>query len=181
MRVLAISGSVRRGSYNAALLRAAADCITDVEFVLWRGLPDLPAYDEDLDSVLAPPSVTALRQEIAKADAVLIATPEYNGSIPGALKNALDWVSRPFPANVLRKKRVAVVGASVGLFGAIGAQAELRKILKVIGADVLDAGLPVPSAHTAFTETGRLHDRDVEDALCEVVRDLLRLSMERAA
>ena len=181
MRVLAISGSVRRGSYNAALLRAAADCNTDLEFVVWRGLSDLPAYDEDLDSVPAPPSVTALRQEIARADAVLIATPEYNGSIPGALKNALDWVSRPFPANVLRKKRVAVVGASVGLFGAIGAQAELRKVLTVIGADVLDAGLPVPSAHTAFTETGRLHDREVEGTLCEVVRDLLRLSMERAA
>ena len=67
MRVLAISGSVRRGSYNAALLRAAADCNTDVEFVVWRGLSDLPAYDEDLDSVPAPPSVTALRQEIARA------------------------------------------------------------------------------------------------------------------
>jgi len=181
MRVLAISGSVRQGSYNAALLRAAADCMTDVEFVVWRGLADLPAYDEDVESSAVPPAVAALRQEIGGADAVLIATPEYNGSVPGALKNALDWVSRPFPANVLRQKRVAVVGASVGLFGAIGAQAELRKVLKVIGADVLAAGLAVPSAQTAFTENGRLRDRKVEGALCEVVRDLLRPPMERAA
>ena len=85
------------------------------------------------------------------------------------------------PANVLRNKRVAVVGASVGLFGAIGAQTELRKVLKVIGADVLEAGLSVPSAHTAFTETGRLRDPDLAGALCEIVRDLLPLSMERAA
>jgi chromate reductase len=181
MRLLAISGSVRHGSYNAALLRAAAECMADVELVVWRGLADLPAYDEDLDGRPAPPPVAALRQEIGRADAVLIATPEYNGSIPGALKNALDWVSRPFPANVLRKKRVAVVGASVGLFGAIGAQAELRKVLRVIGADVLEAGLSVPSVDTAFTETGRLRDREIAGALCEIVRDLLRPSLERAA
>jgi chromate reductase, NAD(P)H dehydrogenase (quinone) len=180
MRVLAISGSVRQGSYNAALLRAAAECMPAVEFVVWRGLADLPAYDQDVDSP-APPAVAGLRREIGSADAVLIATPEYNGSIPGALKNALDWMSRPFPANVLRKKRVAVVSASVGLFGAIGAQTELRKVLKVIGADVLEAGLSVPSAHTAFTETGRLRDPEFAGALCEIVRDLLELTMERAA
>ena len=181
MRLLAISGSVREDSYNAALLRAAAGCASAVEFVVWRGLADIPAYDEDLESLPAPLPAAALRQEIGRSDAVLIATPEYNGSIPGALKNALDWVSRPFATNALRGKRVAVVGASVGLMGALGAQADLRKVLKVIGADVLEAGLAVPSAHTAFTETGRLRDRELGSALCAIVRDLLQPSMERAA
>ena len=181
MRLLAISGSVRRDSYNTALLRAAAGCAAGVEFVVWRGLADVPAYDEDLESRPAPLPVAALRQEIGRSDAVLIATPEYNGSIPGALKNALDWVSRPFATNALRGKRVAVVGASVGLLGALGAQADLRKVLKVIGADVLEAGLPVSSAHSAFTETGRLRDRGFESALCVIVHDLVQPSMERAA
>ena len=86
----------------------------DVEFVVWRGLADVPAYNEDVDVVPAPRPVAALRVEIERADAVLIATPEYNASVPGALKNALDWASRPYAANVLRHKRVAVIGASTG-------------------------------------------------------------------
>ncbi len=114
MRLLAISGSLRRDSYNSALLQAAAAaCPRAAEFVIWRGLADIPAYDEDLDHT-PPPAVTELREEIARAHAVLIATPEYNGSIPGALKNALDWASRPFPDNCLRRKPVAVIGASTG-------------------------------------------------------------------
>ena len=113
----------------------------DGEFVIWRGLADIPAYDEDLERLPPPLRVAALRHEIGRSDAVLIATPEYNGSIPGALKNALDWVSRPFATNVLRNKRVAVVGASTGLFGAVRAQAELRNVLAVIGANVLETGL----------------------------------------
>jgi chromate reductase, NAD(P)H dehydrogenase (quinone) len=181
MRLLAISGSVRRDSYNTALLRAAAECAAGVDFVVWRDLADVPTYDEDLESLQAPLPVAALRQEIGRSDALLIATPEYNGSIPGALKNALDWVSRPLATNVLRGKRVAVVGASVGLLGALGAQADLRKVLHVIGADVLEAGLPVPSAHTAFNETGRLRDRELGSALCAIVHDLVQPSMERAA
>jgi chromate reductase, NAD(P)H dehydrogenase (quinone) len=182
MRLLAISGSVRQGSYNAALLRAAAgEYQGDVEFVFWQGLADLPAYDEDLDRLPAPRPVEALRHEIGEADAVLIATPEYNGSIPGALKNALDWVSRPFPGNVLRGKPVAVVGASVGLFGALGAQAELRKVLGVIGAEVLDAALHVPRVHEAFTADGRLRDPQLGSALCSIVDGLTHERIDRAA
>ena len=127
MRVLAISGSVRQGSYNTALLRAAAECSPDVEFVVWHGLTEIPAYDEDLDTVSPPPAVAPLRHEIQGSDAVLIATPEYNGSIPGALKNAFDWASRPFATNALRKKRVAVVGASTGLFGTMQARPNSAK------------------------------------------------------
>ena len=181
MRLLAISGSVRQGSYNTALLRAAAGCTADSQFVVWPGLAEIPAYDQDLDGLPAPLPVAALRHEIDKADAVLIATPEYNGSIPGALKNALDWLSRPFATNVLKNKRVAVVGASTGLFGAAGAQAELRKVLAVIGADVLDTPLLVPTAHKAFAPDGRLEDRTVEGALCAIVQELARDPAARAA
>ena len=115
------------------------------------------------------------------SDAVLIATPEYNGSIPGGLKNALDWVSRPFATNVLRNKPVAVVGASTGLFGAVRAQAELRKVLTTIGADVLEAGLSVFNAREAFDAVGRLRDIELRRALCAIVHELARDSAERAA
>jgi chromate reductase, NAD(P)H dehydrogenase (quinone) len=181
MRVLAISGSVRQDSYNTALLRAAAECAADVDLVVWQGLAEIPAYDQDLESSPAPAPVAALRHEIDGSDAVVIATPEYNGSIPGALKNALDWVSRPFATNVLRKKRVAVMGASIGLFGAVRAQAELRKVLTAIGADVLEAGLSVFTAHEAFDAGGKLRDPELGRALCGIVRDLARPSMDRAA
>jgi chromate reductase, NAD(P)H dehydrogenase (quinone) len=181
MRVLAISGSVRQGSYNTALLRAAAECSPDVEFVSWGGLTEIPPYDEDLERLGAPASVAVLWHEISRSDAVLIATPEYNGSIPGALKNALDWASRPFATNPLRSKRVAVVGASTGLLGAVRAQTELRKVLTVIGADVRDAGLSVFSAHEVFGVGGQLRDAELGRALCAIVDDLAGRSMDRAA
>lgn len=182
MRLFAISGSLRRGSYNGALLdAAAAECPTDVEFVVWSGLADVPAYDEDIDIAPAPRPVAALRAEIERADAILIATPEYNASVPGALKNALDWVSRPYAANVLRHKRVAVIGASTGLFGAVWAQAELRKVLITMGASVLDAGLSVPAAHSAFTAERRLREHELALALRRIVHELLEETVERAA
>jgi len=182
MRLFAVSGSLRRGSYNAALLdAAAADCPTGVEFVVWRGLADLPANDEDIDVEPAPTPVAALRAEIERADALLIATPEYNASVPGALKNALDWASRPYSANPLRHTRVAVIGASTGLFGAVWAQAELRKVLQTMGASVLEAGLSVPDAHSAFTAEGRLREPALALALRRIVRELVEETVERAA
>ena len=181
MRLLAIGGSLRRGSHNSALLGAAAgECPSGVEFVVWRDLADVPAFNEDLES--APPrSVMSLKDEISRSDAVLIATPEYNGSVPGALKNALDWVSRPFATNALRNKPVAVVGASVGLFGAVGAQAELRKILNAIGARVQDRDLPIAQAHEAFTADGRLRDPRLAARLRAIVAALVYSAEQRAA
>ena len=179
MRLLAISGSLRHGSYNSALLAAAAAaCPPGVEFVTWHGLAEIPAFDEDLD---IPASVAALRREIAQADAVLFATPEYNGSFPGALKNALDWVSRPFATNVLRHKPVAVVGASKGLFGAAWAQADLRKVLTRIGASVDGRELLVGSADAAFTAELRLRDPALAAGLKAIVDDLAGCSSRRAA
>ncbi len=170
MRVLGLSGSLRRGSHNRALLHAAAAALpAGAQLVVWDRLAELPAYDEDLDTALAPEPVRALREAIADADAVLIATPEYNASLPGALKNALDWASRPHAANPLRDKPAAAIGASTGLFGAVWAQAELRKVLATIGADVLDHELPVGQADAAFDADGRLRDPAARAALAELV------------
>lgn len=125
------------------------------------------------DARAAPEAVRALREEISAADAVLISTPEYNASVPGHLKNALDWTSRPFPDNALRGKPVAVVGASTGLFGAVWAQAELRKVLGSIGARVVDEELPVGQAHEAFTTDGGLADPNLRSALAGIAERLL--------
>src|SRR5262245_29115672 len=171
MRLLAISGSLRRGSYNTALLAAAAaECPPDVELARWQGLRDIPPYDEDI--AVTPVPVEALRAEIDRADAVLIATPEYNASAPGALKNALDWASRPFATNVLRGKPVAVVGASTGIFGAVWAQADLRRVLATIGARVDPRELAVGAAHEAFADDGRLRDPQLAATLRAIVLDL---------
>ena len=180
IRLLAISGSLRRRSYNSALLEAAAaDCGPQVEFVVWSGLDAIPAYNEDMEE--APFSVALLKEEIAAADAVLFATPEYNASVPGALKNALDWASRPFEASPLRGKPVAVIGASQGIFGAAWAQAELRKILQTIGARVEDRELLVARAQHAFTPEGRLRDPGDAAALASIVEALLHRTGRRAA
>jgi chromate reductase len=182
MRILAINGSLRRGSYNGALLEAAAaERPADVEFVVWHGLADLPAFDVDLETEPEPVAVASLRGEIARSDAVLIATPEYNASVPGALKNALDWTSRPFAANVFRGKPVAVVGASTGLFGAVWAQAEVRKILGVIGAHVDGREVAIAQAHEAFGPNGRLRDPKQASLLRAIVRDLVGPEAQRAA
>ena len=177
MRILGISGSLRRGSHNTNLLRAAADLLPPgVELDVFDGLRELPPYDADLDVEPADPAVGRLRDAIASADGVLIATPEYNGSIPGVLKNALDWASRPFPDNALRGKPVAVIGASTGLFGAVWAQAEVRRVLGTIGADVIEHELPVGQADTAFHVNGGL----VEPQQQAVLSDLVRVLAARA-
>jgi chromate reductase, NAD(P)H dehydrogenase (quinone) len=170
IRILGLSGSLRSGSHNTALLRAAALSLpSGVELEVYDGLRDLPHYDADLDVEPVPEAAARLREAIADADGILIATPEFNGSIPGALKNALDWASRPFPDNSLRGKPVAVVGASTGLFGAVWAQAETKKALGIIGADVLDGELPVGQASGAFGADGHLIEPDLRVALEELL------------
>ena len=173
MKILGISGSLREASHNRRLLQVAASELPDgASFELYTGLGDIPAYREEDEDTATPATVGALRAALAAADAVLLATPEYNGSIPGHLKNALDWASRPFPDNSLRNKPVAVIGASTGLFGAVWAQAELRKVLTTIGAKVIDAELPVGQAHDAFTDDDRLADPDLHKALAQIVGQL---------
>jgi chromate reductase len=174
MKLLAISGSLRRDSYNTKLLRAAEELLPPgVELELWNGLKSIPPYDEEDDVEPGPPPVGALREAIAEADAVLFATPEYNSSIPGQLKNAVDWVSRPLATNPLRNKPVAVVGASTGAFGAVWAQAELRKVLAATGARVVDAEVAVGHAPTRFDEAGRLTDESLQEQLGETIEALV--------
>jgi chromate reductase, NAD(P)H dehydrogenase (quinone) len=171
-RILGISGSLRRDSYNTSLLRAAVETAgPDVELALYDGLKEIPPYDEDDDLHQRPPSVARLNAAIASADAVVFATPEYNSSIPGQLKNAIDWVSRPVATNVLRNKPVAVLGASTGAFGAVWAQAELRKVLAAVGARVLGLELPVPHAHSRFDDDG-LTDDEIRAGLAEAIEAL---------
>ena len=173
IRVLGISGSLRRGSYNTKLLRAADELLLDdVEFVIWDGLKAVPPYDED-DEADPPAGVAELRDAVAGADAILFATPEYNASVPGQLKNAIDWAFRPKESAALLNKPVAVVAASTGMFGAAFAQADLRKILKRAGARVLENEFAVPRCQTIFDEDGRLTDEGVRTQLTEVVYGLL--------
>jgi chromate reductase len=181
MRILGISGSLRRGSHNRALLRAAAaELPTGVDLVEWDGLGGLPAFNEDLEST-PPPSVRAFLDFVADADALLIATPEYNASVPGALKNALDWASRPFPENALNEKPTLVIGASTGLFGAVWAQAEVRKTLAASGAIVLDAELAVAAAAGAFRADASLVDPRLRTRLRALLGDLIREVARREA
>jgi chromate reductase len=182
MNVLGVSGSLRADSHNTLLLRGAAELLpAGVELELWHGLRAVPPFDEDEDIEPAPPAVAALRAALAGADAVLFATPEYNSSVPGQLKNALDWASRPIATNVLRNMPVAVVGASTGAFGAVWAQAELRKVLAASGARVVEGEVAVGHAHQKLAAGGELLDENLRDQLAEVIDGLVEAVRVRTA
>ncbi len=181
MRILAVAGSLRRGSHNRRLLRAAMALLPpEVEVVEFDGLKAIPPFDED-DEPAPGPAVDAWREAIASADGLLFATPEYNSSIPGQLKNAVDWASRPFSDTVLRNKPAAVIGASPSMFGAVWAQAELRKALAAAGARVIDLELPVPNADEAFDEDGSLSEREQEEQLRGILVELRDAAERHAA
>lgn len=174
MMILGIPGSLRVGSHNRQLLTAAASELpAGTRLEMFEELGTVPPYNEDTDGPEPPAAVQQLRSAIAAADAVLIATPEYNHSVPGVLKNALDWASRPHGRCVLHGKPAAVVGASTGLFGAVWAQAEVRKVLGAMSAQVVERELPVGQAHEVFTDDGRLADPSLQSALGELLQDLL--------
>jgi chromate reductase, NAD(P)H dehydrogenase (quinone) len=181
MKVLGISGSLRRDSYNRKLLRAAEELLPPlVELEVWDGLKAVPPFDEDDELGPEPEAVASLREAVAEADALLIATTEYNASIPGQLKNAIDWASRPSASAALRNKPSAVIGASTGMFGAVWAQAELRKALAAAGARVIDRELPIASAEEAFNADGTLVEHDHVLELDGILVDLLAEVSERA-
>jgi chromate reductase len=182
MKILAISGSLRSGSHNTDLLQAAAAVAPDgVDVELFGGLKEIPPYDADDDFPGAQPAaVDRLREALDEADAVLVATPEYNSSIPGVLKNALDWVSRPLAESPVRNKPVAVLSSSTGMFGGVWAAAETRKVLGALGARTLEDTVAVPKAHERQADgvDATLFDelRTVVDALAMAVE-----ARERAA
>jgi chromate reductase len=174
VRILAISGSLRDGSHNTALLRALREeAPAGVEIEIWDGLKTIPPYDQDDDVAPGVPAVEAFRALVREVDGVFFATPEYNSSVPGALKNALDWASRPLATNAFRNKPVAVIGSSAGAFGAVWAAAELRKVLAAMGARVTDAELAVGHSPERFDDRLRLVDDDVRAGLSEALDTLL--------
>lgn len=178
MRLLGVVGSLRPDSHNRRLLRAAAEELPPgLELVIFEKLKAVEPFDEsdEHEAGGGMPGADAFMAAIREADAVVFATPEYNGSIPGVLKNAIDWASRPTPASSpLAGKPVAVIGASTGSFGAVWAQAELRKALGLAGARVLDHELAVPTAHEAFHEDGRLMRGGSRRRLREILADVAR-------
>ena len=170
MKVLAVSGSLRADSYNTRLLEAAAAAApagVEVELLDPALIADLPLYDQDLEDEEVPASVDLLREAWAGADAILFATPEYNGSVPGGLKNAIDWASRPRLEAALANKTVTVIGASTGQFGALWAQNDLRRILGIAGARVVGEALPVARAQDGLAEATRAALRSQLDLLVE--------------
>src|SRR5258705_1397376 len=183
MRILGISGSLRRDSYNTARLRHAGELFEaeGAQFEIYDGLRDVPPYDEDDDVEDAPVAVARIRATVREAEAVCCVTPEYNSSVPGVLKNAVDWLSRPSLADsALRNKPVAVVGASIGAFGAVWAQAELRKVLGATGARVVEGEVAVGHAHTRFDDDGSLNDPNLVEELRELVHLLLAEAAQAA-
>ena len=175
MKILAISGSLRHGSHNTELLRAAAaGAPAGVEVELYGGLKEIPPYDADDDVPGEQPrAVQELKAALAGADGVLIATPEYNSSIPGTLKNALDWVSRPLESSPVRNKPAAVISSSTGMFGGVWAAAETRKVLGALGARALDVSISVAKANERLADgvdpALRIELQSVVEALLESI------------
>jgi len=170
LRVVGIAGSLRQGSYNRGLVRAAVDLAPASMQVTMHELGDLPLFNADVEAQGDPDPVRRLKEAIRAADALLIATPEYNRCVPGVLKNAIDWASRPPRQSVLTNKPVAIIGASTGGGGTARAQAHLRDGLGYTNGLVLpQPEVLVPFATSRFNEAGDLHDDETKDA----IRDLL--------
>jgi chromate reductase, NAD(P)H dehydrogenase (quinone) len=168
MRVVGISGSLRRGSYNTALLRAATRLMPPESALEVASLRGIPLYDGDVEAQGIPATVTQLKEAIAAADGVLLVTPEYNNSIPGVFKNAIDWCSRPSSdiKRVFGGRRFAFIGASPGGFGTILSQAAWLPVLRTLGTEPWFGGrLQVSRAATVFDESGTLKDAAVEEQL----------------
>lgn len=163
-RILALVGSLRAGSYNRQLAEAAVKLAPeDIEIEIYENLAEVPYYNEDIDQPpTVPPSAEALRAAVRSADALLMVTPEYNGTVPPALKNAIDWVSRPQPHGAIFEKPVVVIGTSGGRYGGAWAHDDARKTARVAGATVLDQiALSIPRAATRFGDTPPVSDEEI--------------------
>ncbi|WP_405970688.1 NAD(P)H-dependent oxidoreductase [Streptomyces sp. NBC_00988] len=172
VRIVALVGSARAGSHNRQLAEAAAKLAPEgVGVHLQEGLAQVPFYNEDLDvEVGVPEHAAALRESVAHADALLLFVPEYNGTMSAVLKNAIDWLSRPFGAGALAGKPVAVIGASGGQYGGVWAHEDARKAVKAAGGTVMeDIAFSVADSLNRFAETHPLDDREVAAELVSVV------------
>jgi len=185
-RILGFAGSLRRASFNRGLIRAAADVAPNAIVVEVFDLSDIPLYNQDVEDAGEPASVVAMKEAMARADALLVATPEYNHGVPGVLKNAIDWASRPRVTSPLRDKAVAVMGASPGRGSTARAQAQLREAFVFTGACVMPLPeLMVGAAGEHFDQDGNLTDPAVRASIVELVEALrawtLRIDLGRAA
>lgn len=183
-RLIAISGSLRRSSFNTALIRAAAKLMPAGAELDVKTLHGIPLYDGDVEaSEGIPPSVSQLQEAIVAADGVVLATPEYNNGIPGVLKNAVDWLSRP-PANIKRVfggKPVALMGASTGGFGTTLSQSAWLPVLRVLGTNPWFGGkLMVARAATVFDEAGVLQDPKMQEQLVQFMLGFLGFVKQRS-
>ncbi|MEV3853832.1 NAD(P)H-dependent oxidoreductase [Streptomyces sp. NPDC050095] len=184
VRILALVGSLRAGSHNRQLAEAAAKHAPEgAEIELYEGLADVPFYNEDIDVEGSVPAAAArLRAAAASADAFLLFSPEYNGTIPAVLKNAIDWLSRPYGAGAFTGKPVAVVGTAYGQFGGVWAQDEARKAVGIAGGTVLeDVKLSIPGSVERFATTHPADDAEVAAQVTEVVARLRGTVTQAAA
>ena len=172
LRVAGISGSLRKGSLNSAALRAAIELAPDGMTIESAGISDLPLYNDDLREAGYPPTVEAFRSQLSAADAVLFVTPEYNYSISGVLKNAIDWASRP-PNQPFNGKAVAIMGVSPGLLGTARAQYHLRQMLVFLNAFPINKPeVMIGQAAQKFDEAGRLTDEPTRDFVRKMLESL---------
>jgi NAD(P)H-dependent FMN reductase len=184
MKIIALSGALRRGSYNTALLRAAVGMAPAGVTMELRTLHGIPLYDGDVEAQGRPEAVTTLREAIRAADALLIGTPEYNNSIPGVLKNGLDWLSRPSGegAKLFGGKPTGLIGATPGGFGTVQSQDALLSVLRTFGSDFWMAGrLMVSHAGQVFDADGALIDEKVRGQLQAFVTGFADFVKRRAA
>ena len=174
MKLLAISGSLRQDSYNTRLLELAETCLpAGVTYQLYR-YDQLPLYNQDLDGAEKPPAVTSLLETIAAADGLLISTPEYNYSIPGGLKNTLDWASRPAFKSVLKNKPTGLLSASMSPLGGVRAQIHLKQILAATLTPLFPAAdFLLPTAQQAFSPDGSSSDPELTIRLRSYLQELV--------
>ena len=186
LTIVAFAGSLRRASFNRGLIRAAVAAAPPGSLIEVIDLRPIPMFDQDLEDLGEPPAVAAFKQAIALADALLVATPEYNHGVPGLLKNALDWASRPRASSPLMDKPVAIMGASSGRGSTARAQAQLREAFVFTGACVMpQPEVLVGSAASLFDDDGDLTDAGTRASIAQLVEALLawtdRLRLQPAA
>ena len=176
VKILGIAGSLRRESYNRSALRAAIDMVPEGSKIETFELDEIPIFNQDHEQN-PPPSVIEFKRRIREADAILIVTPEYNYSIPGALKNAIDWASRPYGDNAWDGKATAMMGASISVIGTARAQYHLRQTF--VSLNIIALNQPevmIGNAHERFDQEGNLKDQHTKDLIRELLRNLVNLS-----
>jgi chromate reductase, NAD(P)H dehydrogenase (quinone) len=181
-KLLGISGSLRRASYNSALLRAATRLMPEDATLETASIRGIPLYDGDVEAQGLPATVSALKEAVVKADGVLLVTPEYNNGIPGVFKNAIDWLSRP-PADIKRVfggRPFAIIGTSPGPFGTVLSQAAWLPVLRTLGTEPWFGGrLAIPRAATVFDESGNFKDPGIEEPLRQFLAGYVQFIRQR--